>query len=112
MKRFCTALLMLGLGAGAVAAPVLRDPFARPPPSPLPAGSTPAGTAAAVEATPQLRAIMYEAAGTSLVNISGRIMAVGERFGHYQLVKIQERSVMLSKGGVKRVLALDGETEK
>jgi hypothetical protein len=56
---------------------------------------------------PQLRAIMV-APGHALANISGRILAAGEWFGDYKVVRIRERSVTLAtRGGAKSELTLD-----
>lgn len=109
MKR-ALILLALAVGTHAHAQPqsqTLRDPFARPAP--------PAKTEAAVpvetQPAPRLRAIMV-APGRSLANIDGQILAVGEWFGDYRLVKVDERSVTLARQGVKRVLALDEASGK
>ena len=101
MNLHLTAMLALALAsASAQAAP--RDPFARP--------AVPARIEAAVppapQAPPRLRAIMV-APGRALANIDGQILALGEWFGDYQLIKVDERSVTLLKHGVTRVLALD-----
>lgn len=85
----------------------LRDPFARP--------AAPAKAEAAIPVetgpAPRLRAIMV-APGRSLANIDGQILAVGEWFGDYRLVKVEERSVTLARQGVTRVLALDEASAK
>lgn len=101
MKRCLYALL--ALAAAAHAAP-LRDPFARP------AAAAPA-TPAPTEPRPQLRAIMF-APGHSLANIGGQILAVGDWFGDYRIVKIEERRVTIERRGVATVLALDEERAK
>jgi hypothetical protein len=108
MKHLSSAVpvLALALAAGAHAqthAP--RDPFAHPAPSSAPAeaaGAEPAAPAL----QPQLRAILY-APTRPLVNISGQILTVGERFGGYQVARIRERSVTLVRNGVKSELGLD-----
>jgi hypothetical protein len=84
-----------------------RDPFARPAlPAPIPADAQ-AQAPAEPAVRPQLRAIMV-APGQSLANISGHILAEGEWFGDYRVVKIRERSVMLAtRGGAKSELALE-----
>jgi hypothetical protein len=114
MKHFSSAApaltLTLALAAGAHAqthAP--RDPFARPapPPAPAPAEAEGAGAEPATPALqPQLRAILY-APTRPLVNISGQILTVGERFGDYQVARIRERSITLVRNGVKSELGLD-----
>jgi hypothetical protein len=101
--------LALALFAGAAAAAPLRDPFARPAaPAPAP---QPAAAEAAVEPPPALRAIMFTP-GRSLTNVGGQILAVGEWYGDYKVVTIDERSVTLLRNKVKRVLVLDNEGSK
>jgi hypothetical protein len=91
-----------------------RDPFARPalhaaaPADPADPASAPMEPAA----RPQLRAIMF-APDHALVNISGRILEVGDWFGDYKVVRIRERSVTLAaRGGAKSELALDVAANK
>jgi hypothetical protein len=110
MKQFAplSALAALAILAAAPAQ-AGRDPFARPvlpAPAPAPADAqTQAPTEPALR--PQLRAIMV-APGQALANISGHILAEGEWFGEYRVVKIRERSVTLAtRGGAKSELALD-----
>lgn len=111
MKRLAIGLLSLGLAAAAPAQ-TLRDPFARPAGRALPAATpAPAETQAEPEVPPQLRAIMY-APGRSLANINGQILAPGEWYGDYQLIKVRERSVTLARRGVKSVLGLDEASGK
>lgn len=101
--KHALALLALALALPAQAQmQIRRDPFARPA---LPV-KTEAAVAFETQAPPRLRAIMV-APGRSLANIDGQILALGEWFGDYQLIKVDERSVTLAKHGVKRVLALD-----
>ena len=118
MKQFALAALALALALATTlataAAQPLRDPFARPA---MPAvAATSAATEALTEAVqPQvalhLRAVMV-APGRSLANINGHILAVGEWFGDYQLIKVDERAVTLMRRGVKSVLALDEASRK
>jgi hypothetical protein len=109
MKQLSIAMPALLLAAAALAtspAHAGRDPFARPavPPAAAPDAQAPAAEPAA---PPQLRAIMV-APGQALANINGRILAVGEWFGDYRVVRIRERSVTLAtRGGAKTELALD-----
>lgn len=100
-------ILLLALAAGAAQAQPLRDPFARP------ALAAPAATPEpeAPQAAPRLRAVMV-APGRALANINGQILATGEWFGDYQLIKVEERGVTLSKRGVKSVLVLDEASRK
>jgi hypothetical protein len=108
MKPVSIAMPALLLAAALSTSPAQagRDPFARPT---LPVAATPDAQAPAAEsaAPPQLRAIMV-APGQALANINGRILAVGEWFGDYRVVRIRERSVTLAtRGGTKTELALD-----
>jgi hypothetical protein len=106
---FGFATLALALGTAALAQP-LRDPFARPPLPPIAVTAAPAEAAQPGLAL-QLRAVMV-APGRSLANINGQILAVGEWFGDYQLIKVEERAVTLARRGVKSVLALDEASRK
>lgn len=106
MKHPMSAVLALALAAGAHAqtqAHVPRDPFARPA---LPAAAASADPQAAPALQPELRAILY-ARTRPLANISGQILAVGERFGDYRVARIRERSVTLVRHGVTSELGLD-----
>jgi hypothetical protein len=110
MKTLLTACLALApLLAGAQGQP-LRDPFARPAPPVKIAVLEPAEPEAP-QPPPQLRAVMV-APGRALANINGQILAVGEWFGDYQLIKVEERGVTLTKRGVKSVLALNEASRK
>mgnify|MGYP006365648753 CR=1 FL=1 len=103
-------IVMLALAGGAAAAPPLRDPFARPA-APVKAAALEAAEPEAPQPLPQLRAVMVTP-GRALANINGQILAVGEWFGDYQLIKVEERGVTLIKRGVKSVLLLDETSRK
>jgi hypothetical protein len=103
------AMLLLALASLAAQAQPLRDPFARPAP-PVRA-AVPEAEAEAAQLAPQLRAVLV-APGRALANINGQILAVGEWFGDYQLIKVEERGVTLSKRGVKSVLELNEASRK
>ena len=96
-------------------APIQRDPFARPAAAIAAAASASASSDPAVApappAPPRLRAVMYEP-GKSLVNIDGRILAVGDSFGDYRVTAIGERSATLTRRAVRSVLVLDPESSK
>lgn len=112
MKPVLLMLLLL-LHAGAHAQ-VRRDPFARPAAAVVaPAAVTPDAMAAppAPPAPPRLRAIMYEP-GKSLVNINGRILALGEQFEDYRVTAIQPGSATLTRRGVRSILVLSQESSK
>ena len=100
-------IFLLALAAGAAQAQPLRDPFARPALAAQAATPEPE----APQAAPRLRAVMV-APGRALANINGQILATGEWFGDYQLIKVEERGVTLSKRGVKSVLVLDEASRK
>jgi hypothetical protein len=106
--------LMAPLHASAQAqASIQRDPFARPAAAIAAAASASSDpvVAAAPPAPPRLRAIMYEP-GKSLVNIDGRILAVGDSFDDYRVTAIGERSATLTRRAVRSVLVLDPESSK
>jgi hypothetical protein len=112
MKHILSALLTFAMAfalASAAAAPAtpLRDPFARPAP-PVRAAEP---EEPAPQALPQLRAVMVTP-GRALANINGQILAVGEWFGDYQLIKVEERGVTLTKRGVISVLVLNEASRK
>lgn len=105
MKSIVILAAALALPASGQA---LRDPFARP--------ATAAALAAAqapadVAVPPRLRAIMYEP-GKSLVNINGRILAVGDLFDDYRVTAISANSATLTRRGSQRVIVLDEESSK
>lgn len=108
------ALLLAVLPASAQAQ-IQRDPFARPAAAIAAAVSASASSELAVApappAPPRLRAVMYEP-GKSLVNIDGRILAVGDSFGDYRVTAISERSATLTRRGARSVLVLDQESSK
>jgi hypothetical protein len=105
-------ILMLALATDA-GAQIRRDPFARPASAlmPSPAQAEEAAAPAAPPAPPRLRAIMYEP-GKSLVNINGRILAVGERYDDYRIDAIGPRNATLTRRGVRSVIVLDEESSK
>jgi hypothetical protein len=111
MKHPALILLsLLALASLPAQAQPLRDPFARPA-LPAPAAEKEAEAPEEPQAVPRLRAVMV-APGRSLANINGQILAAGEWFGDYQLIKVEERGVTLVKRGVKSVLPLDEASRK
>ena len=107
MKHLVTALLALAPVLAAAQGQPLRDPFARPA-APLRAAEP---ETEAPPVLPQLRAVMV-GPGRALANINGQILATGEWFGDYQLIKVEERGVTLNKRGVKSVLVLNEASRK
>ena len=109
MKHIVTAFLalaLLPLPACAQARP-LRDPFARP--AAPPRAVEPEEEAPQV--LPQLRAVMV-GPRSALANINGQILAAGEWYGDYQLIRVEERGVTLNKRGVKSILVLNEASRK
>ncbi|MGJ9419149.1 hypothetical protein ACHAC9_15505 [Massilia sp. CMS3.1] len=109
MKHIMTACLALALlpTLACAQARLLRDPFARPA---LPAPAV-AAEPEVPQVLPELRAVMV-GPSRALANINGQILAVGEWFGDYQLIKVEERGVTLTKRGVKSVLVLNEASRK
>ena len=107
MKHLVTALLALVPLLAAAQGQPLRDPFARPAP---PVRAVEPETQAP-PVLPQLRAVMV-GPNRALANINGQILATGEWFGDYQLIKVEERGVTLNKRGVKSVLVLNEASRK
>jgi hypothetical protein len=106
-----TTALALALACASTAAAPLRDPFARPA-APVMAQAAAAEAAADVPEPPlELRAVMYDP-GHSMANVSGRILSVGDSYGPYRVVRIDERNVTLLRNKVKSVLVLDKESGK
>ena len=110
MKHRITACLALAPLLACAQGQLLRDPFARPA-APVKAATLEPAEAQAPAPAPQLRAVMVTP-GRALANINGQILAVGEWFGDYQLIKVEERGVTLIKRGVKTVLELNEASRK
>lgn len=114
MRRALAAFIALAAlcGAADAAQPRWRDPFARPSAAlpAAPASAEGAADAAAARA-PELRAILYDKA-KSLVNIDGRVLALGESVGGYRLVQVDERSVTLAKAGQRIKLMLNKDSPR
>lgn len=109
--RGLMALLLISAALPSLAqtAPLqLRDPFVKPPaPAMRSIQPTPPGAGGeAAPALPELRAIMFDH-NRSLVNIGGAVLALGESVRGYRVIKINERSVIVSKGGTSVTLTLD-----
>ena len=100
--RICTALI-LSLAAFAragAAEPADRNPFARPARSALPAVTAQPSSAAETGPTFSLRATMA-AGANSLVNIDGRIVAIGDVYAGYRLVSVGEGSAVFVRNGIR-----------
>ena len=109
--RRCAGMLVVvsatALMAGSAAAQkLLRDPFNHPKPTVLARPDTP--VVVSEEWKPELRAVMFDK-GRSLIDVGGKILALGESVGGYRLIKVEERSAVLSKNGVQITLKLDKE---
>lgn len=91
-------LLALFIEPGSAADAADRNPFARP----SHAAAGPAATQAPVQGPPSfdLRATMA-AGADSLVNIDGRIIAIGAMYAGYRLVSVGEGTAVFMKNGVR-----------
>jgi hypothetical protein len=110
VKQFVPVLLALVPLLAAAQGPQLRDPFMRPA-LPPPRVAEPELEPEASQVLPQLRAVMV-VPGRALANINGQILAVGEWYGDYQLIKVEERGITLNKRDVKSVLVLNEASRK
>lgn len=92
------AALLLAFPA---AAEPLRDPFQRP------AASRPAVPAATTvpDRPPRLRALVLGGA-RSLANIDGQVLAAGERFSDYTVLRIDARGALLARAGSEMLLTM------
>lgn len=107
MKRgFAVLALLCAASLAQAANRPLRDPFERPTPPPAPA--TPA--AADVPAPPpvplHLRAVILNGA-RSVADIDGFIVGAGERAADFEVVRIDARGVLVSRGGKRQLLLLN-----
>lgn len=97
--NYLYALLLLSSALPAQAQ--LRDPFARPAPA------APAAVLS-TEAPPaplRLRALILN--GTrSLANIDGDVVAAGDRGPGYTVLRIDERGVLVTRGGRRQLLVM------
>lgn len=94
------ASLLLSAALPTIAAD-LRDPFARLAPAVPP-------VAAMAEAPPaplRLHALILNGAG-SLANIDGDVVAAGDRAPGYTVLRIDERGVLVSRGGRQQLLVM------
>jgi hypothetical protein len=103
--RICTALILslAACGRAAAAEPADRNPFARPARSALPAVTAEPSSAAGP--TFVLRATMA-AGANSLVNIDGRIVAIGDDYAGYRLVSVGEGSAVFMRNGIRFPVAV------
>lgn len=88
--------LLLAFPAGAEP---LRDPFQRPVASRL---SAPSATS---DKPPRLRALVLGGA-RSLANIDGQVLAAGERFADYTVLRIDARGALISRSGSEMLLTM------
>lgn len=98
--RYLLVILLLSTALPSSAAE-LRDPFARPAPA-----APPPVAAAKVPPEPlRLRALILN--GTrSLADIDGGIVAVGDRGPGYTVLRIDERGVLVARGGRQQLLVM------
>ena len=93
--------------------PRWRDPFARRAATPVAAEGAPdaGGVASEAPRDPELRAIIYDRA-KSLVNIDGRVLALGDSVNGFKLVQVDERSVTLARAGKRITLTLTKDSPR
>jgi hypothetical protein len=86
----------------------LRDPFERPapPPSAMSASHGAADVPAPPPAPLRLRAVILNGA-RSLADIDGFILGAGERAADFEVVRIDARGVLVSRGGKRQLLLLN-----
>ncbi|WP_170976746.1 hypothetical protein [Massilia sp. HP4] len=94
--------LMLAFPAGAEP---LRDPFQRP------AASRPAAPGDTPDKPPRLRALVLGGA-RSLANIDGQVLAVGERFSGYTVLRIDARGALLARAGSEMLLNMQDKDSR
>ena len=107
--RFALPLIATLLFASvlpALAQKRLRDPFAHG--RAATAGVPTTIGASADEWKPELRAIMFDHT-RSLVNLGGKVLALGEAAGGYRLIGASERAATFLKDGQQITLKLDKE---
>ncbi|SDE02911.1 hypothetical protein [Desulfuromonas thiophila] len=102
-RWFGASLLILLLAPAGTLAASLYDPM-RPPPQSAPPSATPA-----VEALPQLRALLHSPRGR-LALFDGGPVAVGASVAGYQLERIDQNGVWLRREGRRWWLRLHPET--
>lgn len=111
LAMFLAALALFPVLANAQQ-PRWRDPFARRAAASSAVADPAEGDGAVREQArePELRAIIYDRS-KSLVNIDGRVLALGDSIDGFKLVQVAERSVMLAKAGKRITLTLtkDGQ---
>lgn len=90
--------------ADSAAQKLLRDPFDHPMATPVAKSGPEAPTNP--EWKPELRAVL-RGNGRSLIDLGGKILAPGESMAGYRLIRVEERSAVLSKDGVQIKLMLD-----
>jgi len=101
------AMMINASGAHATepAVELQRNPFDRPDEVLLTNNNAPSIGASSIESGPLLRAVL--AAGrSSVVNLSGIILRIGESADGYRLLSVEEGSATFSRDGEKVVLSL------
>jgi len=108
MRRAIATLALLGCALPALAQGELRDPLQAP--ASLRAAGPAASAAAAEEALLPQHIMVVD--GRPYLMTQGRRLGVGDRWGEARILAIDDRSVTLSEGGVKRRLPLYQGVEK
>lgn len=83
----------------------LRDPFQRP------VASRPVAPGAAADKAPRLRALVLGGA-RSLANIDGQVLAAGEQFAGYTVLRIDARGALLARAGSELLLTMQDKDSR
>lgn len=104
MTHWLLTLSALLLALSAAAEP-LRDPFQRP------AASRPAAPTSMPEKAPRLRALVLGGA-RSLANIDGQVLAAGEQFSGYTVLRIDARGALIARAGSELLLTMQDKDSR
>lgn len=89
-------------------APRLRmDPFARPDLAVKPSTGKAKLDGAAVSKWNPVLLSTLRADESSMVNVAGRILMLGEEIDGYELIEVKERSAVFEKAGKRYILEMD-----
>lgn len=113
MKTAILSLIILFLVPGPSAGgPLSRDPFKPPADVVDSAGDTNRPSAMSIGANPEIKSILF-AGADSLVNLNGRIIAVGQEVEGYELLEVAERYAIFRHGEEIMQLSLNsGESDE
>lgn len=106
LPRFAALALSVFVVA-AFAQPLRHDPFARPRLGPEAAAATSADGLPAAEPAPpwqpELRGVM-QAGASSLANVAGRVVTVGESVDGWRLLRVDDGSAVFAQGRKQTIL--------